>query len=213
MTIRAQNDSFAWITAMKQAVLRVIRKIIKLEKYYIVTQDISICYPEKPDDLPVTFRQATVEDIDTLTEEQDYPEEKKKKAKQAIRNGDICHLGFLEGKIVYYHWHSVSRFFIPGLLDLPLGPGKIYGYKTFVAPELRGKGLVRQFYRVRTNDMLSLFPDRKDGIGYIQAKNRSSIRALIEKGDFKIIGVGLALKILGWQKFLLSRKVRTIIQT
>ena len=52
---------------------------------------------------------------------------------------------WLEGTLVYASWLATESVRQPYLrVDLPLGPGSIYQYESWLKPELRGEGLASQ---------------------------------------------------------------------
>ncbi len=210
----SNNDRRPWVTSIKSTIIRIIKKILFLEKYYIVKEDLSLPDHEAPAELPVTFSRATIADIDCLNEEHGYHnEDDREKARQAIKSGDFCYIGRLDREIVCYVWLSPSRFFIPDVIDLSIGADKIYEYKAFVVPKFRGKEILKKCFQFRTKDILESSLNRDTLLAYIHSKNTRALRAMVHKGGQKIIGTIHSLKILKWRKVFFSKEALSSIQT
>lgn len=89
----------------------------------------------------VTWKCATITDIDSLSEKAiQYNEGRKRFARQMLEEGSICIIGYIDGEAAHVGWMSFDRIFSPPF-DLPLGPGWVCFHRTRTAPRFRGRGL------------------------------------------------------------------------
>jgi GNAT superfamily N-acetyltransferase len=103
----------------------------------------------------------------------------------AFARGDLCVGAFNGAQLAGYCWFAFSA--APHLdrawLDFP--SDAVYTYKSFVRPELRGRGLAAAMYRF--GDAAAIERGRKRAIICVESHNRASIAAA-ERAGFSAAG-------------------------
>lgn len=187
----------------------VLKEIFRIQRYYILVG---------PTDGPKTIREPIVKffqayegDLDELTEGYEYNHEKRERDKQSLRDGEVCYIGYLGDEIVFYGWLSTKKFFIPEVLDIPLGEGKMYGYRAFVVPHLRNKGIFKQYYKYRGREIKKYYPHVQEILTYTNTKNDPALSTMFSSG-FSVVGTMKIINFLRWKKIIVPEEVRSYIQ-
>jgi L-amino acid N-acyltransferase YncA len=102
----------------------------------------------------------------------------------ALKKNDVCIVAMLDKKVIGYSWLSQSNTVFDGNIWVRPPTNSYYVYKSYVAPEFRGKNILKQilhhFIKNKITNGESMFC-------FISTTNNSSIKAF-EKTGFQKAG-------------------------
>lgn len=167
-------------------VLRYLRKnIIGITKVYIFELDLEKPYPKITSELNLSFRLATMKDIESLDEENfDYDKKAKQYAKERLKKGDKCALMIYSNRIIGYVWTMEDFLDTSTFNFVPISKNRVSTYKTLVLKELRGKR-VRNACDTYIFDMFKK-SGKRFTVCVIDKDNKSSIKTRQRVGYKKI---------------------------
>ncbi len=101
-------------------------------------------------------------------------------------------------RLISAAWFSTAEAWIPELgRRLRLGPGQVYGYDSFTAPDWRGRGVYG--YRSSVAAQVLTVAGLRHSLGFVIAHNRPSLRAAAKAG-FRPFGMIGYVRIGRWRR-------------
>ncbi len=166
----------AWYSNVVQFLRRrVIRSVVAYDQVFLVERDLGLPIEERPLDLPIEFRLATADDIDSLTEELRYTEAGLHRTRRRLDEGHMCVVAAHQGRIISVSWMAVGlRGFECLGTKLSLGPGWAYVYHVRTLATYRSMGLQQALGAHRMTMAKEAGAIRT--IAWIDTKNAPSLR-------------------------------------
>lgn len=182
--------------ALTRVFLSATQLFFRYKKMYLYSLDLKDINSEITCPLPVSFRKAREDELSTLDRVMYHSEQDIRKR---FFRGDVCYIGCLFDKIVYFSWVSRHSMLIPEIdKDIPLdGSDDAYIYNVRTSSAYRGKGISTYAYAkiaayLRDCDLKRLYVA-------VEENNIASVKS-IEKSGFKMIREIAYLKIFSFLK-------------
>jgi hypothetical protein len=176
-----------------------VNRLLVLDGFVVVILDREKLHrPQIVDQKPVTFRLATLEDLQALHGQPGLLIDDERL--RAFADGDACLLQFVGDELAGYTWVHArgTPLLVPGL-RIGIPGSLLYNYASLTLPAFRG----RNHQSLRHHELLQLpaWQDRAGLLGYVRHANFSS-RAGLRKSGYRELGriwlAGLGDRVLAW---------------
>lgn len=189
---------------------RLLRKLYSDRRRVVFDYDLAAGVPEPPGG-PITFREATREDVLSLAADpaQEVSRTAARRHRRLLEEGAPFFIGLSGGRIVYHAWASLGRWRIAGPHVLRLGRGNACIMGCFTVASLRGQGiypaaLAAQLRALWRRGARRVFIEAEEG-------NAASLRG-IEKAGFRRLGVYEVRRRAGATRLLIPAGLRRAVE-
>jgi len=125
--------------------------------------------------------------------------------RSAFDRGDICVAAFHGGRVVGFAWGSLSTAPHVDGVQVKISPPYVYGYKSYVLPQFRGRHLSATLIHVR--DQIFRMHGRHTSVGFVETHNYASIAINKHMGS-ELVGYAGYVSLFGRYCCFRTRGVR-----
>ena len=119
------------------------RSLYSMRRMHLIRFDLSQPLPEIRPRVPMTFREATSEEMERFSSDpaHEVSPATARKQRRLLESGCRCVIGLSGDRIVYHSWTTTRIWKISGSRALRLGKGKAMLFSSFTVADMRRKGI------------------------------------------------------------------------
>lgn len=192
--VRDHVARFGYWSFTKYALRAIQARAFSVHRLALLDLDITKPINHVTPTIDITYRIATVADLDSMGEDLGYDQKGRRFSRHRLTRGDRCVLAIHDNRIAGYIWIMEGEMELSQYKRIALPQSKMYIYKGFVSNEFRGKRVLNGIdtYII----CLALAEGRRAIITTVDVNNRSSLVAR-ERLCFKRVGEIVNRRVFG----------------